>query len=71
MEDRRKVLFTDGIDVNLSIFDYVINVMFWNLPVGVNITGNCFDDQNVLNIAYALENVMPYKNQIAKEVNNG
>lgn len=31
-----KVLFTDGIDVNLSIFDYVINVMFWNLPVGVN-----------------------------------
>lgn len=42
-----------------------------NLPVGVNITGNCFDDQNVLNIAYALENVMPYKNQIAKEVNNG
>ena len=42
-----------------------------NLPVGVNITGNCFDDQNVLNIAYALEGVMPYKNQIAKEVNNG
>lgn len=41
------------------------------LPVGVNITGNCFNDQNVLNIAYALENVMPYKNQIAKEVNNG
>ena len=42
-----------------------------NLPVGVNITGNCFEDQNVLNIAYALEGVMPYKNQIAKEVNNG
>ena len=40
-----------------------------NLPVGVNITGNCYDDQNVLNIAYALESVMPYKNQIAKEVN--
>ena len=34
-------------------------------------TGNCFEDQNVLNIAYALEGVMPYKNQIAKEVNNG
>ena len=38
-----------------------------NLPVGVNITGNCYDDENVLNIAYALEKEMPYKNQIAKE----
>ena len=36
-----------------------------NLPVGVNITGNCYDDSNVLNIAYALESAMPYKNQIA------
>lgn len=41
------------------------------LPVGVNITGNCYDDENVLNLAYALENTMPYKDQIAKEVNNG
>ena len=39
-----------------------------NLPVGVNITGNCYDDEKVLNIAYALEAQMPYKNQIAKEV---
>ena len=38
-----------------------------NLPVGINITGNCFDDENVLNIAYALESTMPYKGQIAKE----
>ena len=38
------------------------------LPVGVNITGNCYDDENVLNIAYALEGAMEYKNQIAKEV---
>ena len=38
------------------------------LPVGVNITGNCYDDENVLNIAYAIENSMDYKNQIAKEV---
>lgn len=38
------------------------------LPVGVNITGNCYDDQNVLNIAYALESVMEYKNMTAKEV---
>ena len=35
------------------------------LPVGVNITGNCYDDANILNIAYALESVMPYKGQIA------
>ncbi len=39
-----------------------------NLPVGVNITGNCYDDINVLNIAYALESSMNYRNQIAKEV---
>ena len=38
-----------------------------NLPVGVNITGNCYDDCNVLNIAYALESSMNYKGQIAKE----
>lgn len=38
------------------------------LPVGVNITGKCYDDANVLNIAYALESTMDYKNQIAKEV---
>lgn len=39
-----------------------------NLPVGLNITGNCYDDENVLNIAYTLEQKMPYKGQIAKEV---
>lgn len=41
------------------------------LPVGLNITGNCYDDANVLNIAYALEGTMKYKGQIAQEVNNG
>ena len=41
-----------------------------NLPVGINITGNCYDDINVLNIAYSLESNMEYKNQIAKEVNH-
>ena len=41
-----------------------------NLPVGVNITGNCYDDQNVLNIALALESTMPYKNQIAEVIGN-
>ena len=39
-----------------------------NLPVALNITGKNYDDENVLNIAYALENAMDYKNQIAKEV---
>ena len=41
-----------------------------NLPVALNITGNCYDDANVLNIAYAIENEMPYKNQIAGGVSN-
>ena len=36
------------------------------LPVGVNITGKCYDDENVLNIAYALESTMEYKGQIAR-----
>ena len=40
------------------------------LPVALNITGNCYDDANVLNIAYALEQEMPYKNQIAGGVSN-
>ena len=42
-----------------------------SLPVGLNITGNCYDDANVLSIAYTLESNMSYKGQIAKEVNNG
>ena len=37
------------------------------LPVGINITGNCYDDENILNIAYTLESLMPYRGQIAKE----
>lgn len=41
-----------------------------NLPVGINITGNCYEDIKVLNVAYALESAMNYKNQIAKEVNH-
>lgn len=49
---------------SITIPDGFIN----NLPVGINITGNCYDDQNVLNLAYALESTMDYKNQIAKEV---
>ena len=49
---------------SITIPDGFIN----KLPVGLNITGNCYDDENVLNIAYALENVLGYKGQIAKEV---
>ncbi len=39
-----------------------------NLPVGINITGNCYDDENIINIAYGIESILGYKNQIAKEV---
>lgn len=38
-----------------------------DLPVGLNITGDCFNDELVLNIASKLENAMNYKGQIAKE----
>lgn len=38
------------------------------LPVGINITGNCYEDEKVLNIAYALESAMEYKGQVVKEV---
>ena len=40
------------------------------LPVGLNITGKRYDDENILNIAYAIESKWNYKNQIAKEVKN-
>ena len=46
---------------SITIPDGFVN----GLPVGLNITGNCYDDANVLNIAYALESAMPYKGQIA------
>ena len=49
---------------SITIPDGFIN----NLPVALNITGNCYDDENVLNIAYALEGAMDYKGQIAKGV---
>ena len=52
---------------SITIPDGFIN----SLPVGLNITGKCYDDVNVLNIAYALESNMEYKGQIAKEVNHG
>ena len=39
-----------------------------NMPIGLNITGGVKKDLDVLNIAYALESIYPYKGQIAKEV---
>ena len=41
-----------------------------NMPVAFNITGKFYDDENVLNIAYAFENAMNYKNQIAGGITN-
>lgn len=49
---------------SITIPDGFIN----DLPVGLNITGNCYNDELVLNIAYQIESTMNYKNQIAKEV---
>lgn len=40
-----------------------------NMPVGINITGNCYDDQTVLNIAFALESEMNYKDQVVGDKN--
>ncbi len=39
-----------------------------DMPVGLSITSNCYEDALVLNLAQALEEQMPYKNQIAREV---
>ena len=47
---------------SITIPDGFVN----GLPVALNITGNCYDDANVLNIAYGIESLMDYKNQIAK-----
>ena len=36
-----------------------------NMPVGINITSKCYNDEEVLNIAYLLESNMNYKDQVA------
>lgn len=51
---------------SITIPDGFIN----ELPVALNITGACYDDANVLNIAYAIEKKLGYKNQIARGENN-
>ena len=47
---------------SITIPDGFVN----GLPVGLNITGHCYEDSKVLNIAATLEAHMEYKNQIAK-----
>ncbi len=49
---------------SITIPDGFIN----DLPVALNITGNCYKDEDVISIASAIEDLMPYKDQIAKEV---
>jgi len=49
---------------SITIPDGFVN----NLPVGLNITGKCFDDENIISIASTIESLMDYKGQIAKEV---
>ena len=36
-----------------------------NMPVGINLTANCYNDELLLNIAHKLESKMEFKNQIA------
>lgn len=75
IEDIKEIVKNDGYEIlenhlhianfggfpSITIPDGIID----KLPVGINITGNCYDDVNVLNIAYALESLMNYKNMIA------
>ena len=75
-DDNRKLdVTTRVLDEHLNIGNFggfpsitIPNGFVSNLPVGVNLTGNCYDDQKLLNIAYALESAMEYKNQTVKEV---
>ena len=75
--DRDYDLNTIALDEQLQVGNFggfpsitIPNGFINNLPVGINITGNCYLDEKVLNIAYALESKMEYKNQIAGGVTN-
>ena len=76
LEESKNILDkkTQALDEHLQIGNYggfpsitIPNGFVSSMPVGVNITGKCYDDINVLNIAYALEDALGFKNQIAKE----
>lgn len=49
---------------SITIPDGFVN----SLPVGINITGKCYDDANVLNIASKIEDILGYKGQTRKVV---
>ena len=73
--DKEMDINTMALDEHLQVGNFggfpsitIPNGFVSNLPVGINITGNCYDDENVLNIAYALESAMDYKGQVVKEV---
>lgn len=38
-----------------------------DMPIGINVTGRLFEEQTVLNVAYALESQLNYKNQYSRE----
>lgn len=38
-----------------------------NMPVAVNLMGRIFEEQTVLNVSYALENALGFKNQFSRE----
>ena len=66
---------TEALDEHLQIGNFggfpsitIPNGFVNDLPVGVNITGNCYNDELVINLAAHLEDMMNYKGQIAKEV---
>lgn len=70
--DKPQDITTMALDEHLSVGNFggfpsitIPNGFVSNLPVGINITSNCYNDETMLNIAYALESKMEYKNQIA------
>ena len=76
IDDDKNVSFEESlIESHLKIGNFggypsitIPNGFIDNLPVGINITCKLKDDVTLLNIAYALESEMNYKNQIAREV---
>ena len=59
----------DDLEVRQQLIQMGPDGFIDGLPVGMNITGNNYEDQKVLNIAAAIEGLMDYKDQIAREVN--
>ena len=73
--DKKQDINTMALDEHLQVGNFggfpsitIPNGFVSKLPVGINITGDCYQDEKVLNIAYALESAMDYKGQVVKEV---